>query len=68
MTSIVLNNAVPEYLQLQQRQAKYSLVSPSKLQVLLEKLGRFYATSRSIPDRERTERYRRDADAVARMI
>lgn len=68
MTSIVLNNAVPEYLQLQQRQTKYPLVSPAKLQILLEKLVRFYSASRSGPDRERADKYRRDADAVSRMI
>ncbi|CCO31908.1 Exocyst complex component 6B AltName: Full=Exocyst complex component Sec15B [Rhizoctonia solani AG-1 IB] len=68
MTSIVLNNSVPEYLQLHTRQTKYPLVSPSKLQVLLEKLARFYSTTRTGPDRERADKYRRDADAVSRMI
>jgi hypothetical protein len=68
MTSIIFNNAVPEYLQLQQRQAKYSLVNPSKLQILLEKLARCYSSSRTGPDRERADKYRRDVDAVSRMI
>ncbi|KAF8759780.1 Exocyst complex component [Rhizoctonia solani] len=68
MTSIVLNSSVPEYLQLHTRQTKYPLVSPSKLQVLLEKLARFYSTTRTGPDRERADKYRRDADAVSRMI
>ncbi|KAG8728677.1 hypothetical protein FRC12_021571 [Ceratobasidium sp. 428] len=68
MTSIVFNNAVPEYLQLQQRQAKYPLVSPAKLQTLLEKLARCYSSSRTGPDREKADKYRRDADAVYRMI
>ncbi|KAH7343400.1 exocyst complex component, sec15 subunit [Rhizoctonia solani] len=68
MTSIILNNAVPEYLQLHTRQTKYPLVSPSKLQILLEKLARFYSTSRTGPDRERADKFRRDADAVSRMI
>ncbi|QRV87739.1 exocyst complex component Sec15 [Ceratobasidium sp. AG-Ba] len=67
MTSIVFNNAVPEFLQLQTRQAKYSLVSPVKLQALLEKLARCYSTGRA-PDREKADKYRRDVDAVARMI
>ncbi|KAG8716234.1 hypothetical protein FRC11_006628 [Ceratobasidium sp. 423] len=68
MTSIVLNNAVPEYLQLHARQTKYPLVSPSKLQILLEKLARFYSTSRTGPDKERADKFRRDVDAVSRMI
>ncbi|KAG8687969.1 hypothetical protein FRC08_011679 [Ceratobasidium sp. 394] len=68
MTSIVLNSAVPEFLQLQTRQAKYSLVSPAKLQILLEKLGRCYSSSRIGPDREKADKYRRDTDAVYRMI
>ncbi|KAG1752614.1 exocyst complex subunit Sec15-like-domain-containing protein [Suillus paluster] len=68
MVSIVLNDAVQDYLVPQVRQTTYSVVRPKRLQTLLEKLSRHGASRRDARSRERGEKRRKEADAVGRVF
>jgi hypothetical protein len=63
-TSIVLNNAVQEYLQLGVRQASYADVKPKMLAILLDKLSKAASVTR---DRAGAERRRKEAESVSRI-
>ncbi|KAH7931199.1 exocyst complex subunit Sec15-like protein [Leucogyrophana mollusca] len=68
MTSIVLSNAVQDYLTPQVRQTSYNIVKPKRLQLLLEKLAKYGGTRRDNSSRERGEKRRKEADAVGRLF
>lgn len=68
MTSIPLNDKVQEYLVTSIRQSSYAAIKPKKLQVLLEKLARFSASSRDSTMREVGEKRRKEAEAVGRIF
>lgn len=67
LASIPLNNHVQEYLNPSIRQASYASIQPKELAAVLEKLSRFGASSRNSQERERGERRRTEAAAVARL-
>ncbi|KAG2077239.1 exocyst complex subunit Sec15-like protein [Suillus decipiens] len=68
MASVILNDAVQDYLVPQVRQTTYSVVRPKRLQTLLEKLTRYGSSRRDTQSRERGERRRKEADAVGRVF
>ncbi|KAG8805543.1 hypothetical protein FRC17_005461, partial [Serendipita sp. 399] len=67
LVSVPLNNNVQEYLNPSARQASYASVRPADLTVLLEKLARYGVNSRNKAERDRGERRRAEAAAVARI-
>ncbi|KAG8761483.1 hypothetical protein FRC14_003896 [Serendipita sp. 396] len=67
IVSIPLNNNVQEYLNPSARQASYASVRPGELAALLEKLARCGVNSRNKAERDRGERRRAEAAAVARI-
>ncbi|KAK0468138.1 rsec15 [Desarmillaria tabescens] len=66
-TSIPLNNSVPEYLVLANRQSSFPSVKQRRLQALLEKLAKYGTTRRDTEGRELAERRRKEAEAVGRL-
>ncbi|KAK0191169.1 rsec15 [Armillaria mellea] len=66
-TSIPLNNSVPEYLVLANRQSSFPSVKQKRLQALLEKLAKYGTTRRDTEGRELAERRRKEAEAVGRL-
>ncbi|KAH7914426.1 exocyst complex subunit Sec15-like-domain-containing protein [Hygrophoropsis aurantiaca] len=68
MSSIVLSDAVQDYLVPHTRQTVYSIVKPKRLQALLEKLCKYGASRRDNPSREKGEKRRKEADAVGRVF
>ncbi|KZT29334.1 exocyst complex subunit Sec15-like protein [Neolentinus lepideus HHB14362 ss-1] len=67
-TSIILSDAVQDYLVPSTRQTSYITVKPKRLQALLEKLAKFGGSCRDNPSREKGERRRREAEAVSRLF
>ncbi|KZT13017.1 rsec15 [Laetiporus sulphureus 93-53] len=68
MASVVMEDKVQQYLIPAKRRANYSVVRPSRLQALLEKLARFSAECRDAPSRETGEKRRKEAEAVGRLF
>lgn len=68
MVSVILNDAVQDYLVPQVRQTTYSVIRPKRLQTLLEKLTRYGSSRRDAQSRERGERRRKEADAIGRVF
>ncbi|KAI9447688.1 exocyst complex component sec15 subunit [Lactarius indigo] len=67
-TSIVLSDAVAEFLVPSRRQTTFVHVKPKKLTAVLEKLARYGASCRDQRSRERGEKRRKEADAVGRLF
>jgi len=66
--TIILRNAVQEYLVPSNRQTKYASVRPKRLQAILDKLARYGASQRDQQARELGERRRKEAEAVGRVF
>ena len=67
MVSIPLNNTLMEFLNPQMRASAYANVKPRNLQILLEKLAKYGSTTRTLAEREKAERRRKEADAVSKI-
>ena len=67
MVAIPLNNTVSEFLNPQMRASAYTNVKPRNLQILLEKLARYGSTVRTLAEREKAERRRKEAEAVSKI-
>jgi len=63
--NIPVNNQVAQYQD--QRQTKFALVKPRKLQILLEKLARYGSTRSDRPSRELAEKRRKEAEMIGRI-
>ena len=63
--SIPVDDQVAQYQD--QRQTKFALVKPRKLQVLLEKLARYGSTRSDRPSRELAEKRRKEVEALGRI-
>lgn len=60
-----MNDQVAQYQD--QRQTKFALVKPRKLQVLLEKLARYGSTRSDRASRELAEKRRKEAEILGRI-
>ena len=60
-----MNDQVMQYQD--QRQTKFALVKPRKLQILLEKLARYGTTRSDRPSRELAEKRRKEAEMLGRI-
>ena len=63
--SIPVNDQVAQYQD--QRQTKYALVKPRRLQILLEKLARYGSTRSDRASRELAEKRRKEAEMLSRI-
>ena len=68
MSTIVLEDQVPQYLIPAVRQASYSVVRPKSLQSLLQKLAKYGAECKDAASRQRGEKRRKEAEAVGQLI
>jgi hypothetical protein len=67
-TSIVLSDGVQEYLVPEVRRTSYAAVKNKRLQSLLEKLAKYGAASRDPSLRQKSERRRKEAEAVGSIF
>lgn len=68
MLKIILSDIVPQYLIPTFRQTAYGVVNPKRLQISLEKLSKFGASTRIASEREKGERRRKEAEAIGRLV
>ena len=60
-----MNDQVGQYQD--QRQAKFALVKPRRLQILLEKLAKYGSTRSDRPSRELAEKRRKESEMLSRI-
>lgn len=68
MVTIPLSDSVSDYLIPAARKASYTNVKPKRLQLLLEKLSKYGASTRSTIERDKGEKRRKEAEVVGRIL